>query len=399
MAKLSILRKIDMLRLFVFWFVAFTIAVTSFPEVSFAQNSTFWMLQRQNNDRIMRENQRRMEQQRRDAERRRVEMERQRQLRRQQQEQQRRLAQQRQQEMQQRQQRLAAERRKMADQRRLQQQQRQQEIQKQQAQRKQLAQQQAQRTQLAARNRAMQVERQRRLQQIQQRNRLTQQNQQAQTAAQQSGTVAMLARQSSTARAATVASPKFQQRKAEAATRFAKLREGRTPAAAGGSGAGKDKSLLAVQKQLAQKKAQEFRNRQALKGARETKQDAATKARITERKLRYQAWRKELAKLPKNSLTAIEFFRLKRIAKEFNTTIYVVGSRASGQGRNINTNLPVGKGSGTRSDIDIKIDGQKDIDSRGALSQRLSQLSGNAGQSFPLIGGKPNGQFIAITPN
>jgi len=39
------------------------------------------------------------------------------------------------------------------------------------------------------------------------------------------------------------------------------------------------------------------------------------------------------------------------IAKKYDTTIYVVGSRATGDGRNIGSNLPVGKGAGTRSEI------------------------------------------------
>ncbi len=43
----------------------------------------------------------------------------------------------------------------------------------------------------------------------------------------------------------------------------------------------------------------------------------------------------------------------------YNTKIDVVGSRAAGQGRNIdNEALPTGKGEGKRSDIDFRIDGK-----------------------------------------
>jgi hypothetical protein len=49
--------------------------------------------------------------------------------------------------------------------------------------------------------------------------------------------------------------------------------------------------------------------------------------------------------------------------------------RAAGKGRNINTDLPIGKGEGTRSDVDVKIDGQSDIDARGAISNDLKNFS------------------------
>jgi hypothetical protein len=61
------------------------------------------------------------------------------------------------------------------------------------------------------------------------------------------------------------------------------------------------------------------------------------------------------------TLTAAEEAEVQALANRYNTTIDVVGSRAAGQGRNIGTNLPVGKDppglpGTTRSDIDFRID-------------------------------------------
>ena len=56
------------------------------------------------------------------------------------------------------------------------------------------------------------------------------------------------------------------------------------------------------------------------------------------------------------TLTAAEQAEIQAIANKHRTTIDVVGSRAAGEGRNIGSSLPVGKGKGTRSDIDFRID-------------------------------------------
>jgi RHS repeat-associated protein len=63
--------------------------------------------------------------------------------------------------------------------------------------------------------------------------------------------------------------------------------------------------------------------------------------------------------LAAGKLTAKELKELQKIADEFDTEIHIVGSRASGQGRNIDTDFPVGKQprESTRSDIDCRIDG------------------------------------------
>jgi RHS repeat-associated protein len=62
------------------------------------------------------------------------------------------------------------------------------------------------------------------------------------------------------------------------------------------------------------------------------------------------------AAMSSRSLTVAEWGEIQIIATKYNTTIDVVGSRAAGVGRNIETNLPKCKGSNTRSDIDFRID-------------------------------------------
>jgi len=84
------------------------------------------------------------------------------------------------------------------------------------------------------------------------------------------------------------------------------------------------------------------------------------------------------------TLTPDEWAELQRIADAYNTAIDVVGSRAAGRGRNIYTNLPVGKDppgtpGATRSDIDLRVDGQAVIDSQGRLADELIEISGGAG--------------------
>ena len=101
------------------------------------------------------------------------------------------------------------------------------------------------------------------------------------------------------------------------------------------------------------------------------------------------------------TLTGAERAEIQSIADKFGTNIEVVGSRAAGRGRNINSpDLPVGKGPGTRSDIDFRISGEADIASGGALSNSLSCSSKGAGNivssSLPQVPGKP--PVITFTP-
>ncbi|MDB5226557.1 MAG: repeat-associated core domain protein [Bacteroidota bacterium] len=65
---------------------------------------------------------------------------------------------------------------------------------------------------------------------------------------------------------------------------------------------------------------------------------------------------------------------LQDIANKFKTEIDVVGSRAADTGRNVGSNLPVGKGQGTKSDIDVRINSQLDINTGGRLSEALKNI-------------------------
>jgi hypothetical protein len=79
------------------------------------------------------------------------------------------------------------------------------------------------------------------------------------------------------------------------------------------------------------------------------------------------------------TLTAAEQAEIQAIANNYNTTVDVVGSRAAGQGRNIETNLPVGKGPGTRSDIDFRIDtSHPQVDALMADLNNVGNGAGNA---------------------
>src|SRR5690606_5475291 len=92
--------------------------------------------------------------------------------------------------------------------------------------------------------------------------------------------------------------------------------------------------------------------------------------------------------LPPNSLTAQECAEIQAIANRYNTTIDVVGSRAAGQGRTINTNFPQGQkpvpgGPPTRSDIDFRIDaGHPQVDDLIGALQRVGNNAGTAGSQW-----------------
>jgi hypothetical protein len=99
-------------------------------------------------------------------------------------------------------------------------------------------------------------------------------------------------------------------------------------------------------------------------------------------------------------LTSQEAEQIQRIANRYNTEIHVIGSRAAGGGRNIYTDLPVGKGDGTRSDIDMRIDGQANIDSRGDLSRRAADVGSGAGSPRDNLGLYPTAPpAIIFRPN
>jgi RHS repeat-associated protein len=112
---------------------------------------------------------------------------------------------------------------------------------------------------------------------------------------------------------------------------------------------------------------------------------------------------------PANSITASEAAEIQAIAKKYNTTIDVVGSRAAGKGREIETNLPVGKhidgGPPTRSDIDLRIDAAHP--QAEALIKELQGIgngAGTAGRKWSTNPATPGGRpteppFIRFTPD
>ena len=102
--------------------------------------------------------------------------------------------------------------------------------------------------------------------------------------------------------------------------------------------------------------------------------------------------------LGENTLTPREIRELQDISDRFGTNVDVIGSRAAGRGRNIDTDLRVGKGSGTRSDIDVRIDGQKDIDTRGGLSDAVSDVGNGAGSVASSTGLPSNPPVIKFRP-
>lgn len=76
----------------------------------------------------------------------------------------------------------------------------------------------------------------------------------------------------------------------------------------------------------------------------------------------------------KGTLTKDELDAFSRIADKYDVQLDIVGSRAAGKGRHIHTDRPVGKSSDQRSDIDVKVDGQAVIDSRGQLADDLKNI-------------------------
>lgn len=80
------------------------------------------------------------------------------------------------------------------------------------------------------------------------------------------------------------------------------------------------------------------------------------------------------------TLSDAEFAEIQAIANKYNTQIDIVGSRANGMGRGVNDpELPVGKGAGTRSDVDFRCDTlhpQAD-----AISAELNAVSNGAGNA------------------
>jgi hypothetical protein len=98
-----------------------------------------------------------------------------------------------------------------------------------------------------------------------------------------------------------------------------------------------------------------------------------------------------------NTLTVAELAELQDIADRFDTELHVVGSRGAGNGRGVESDFPVGKGDNTKSDIDVVIDGDVDITSRGGLSDRVSGACGGVANVASSIG-FASGAHITIKP-
>lgn len=81
----------------------------------------------------------------------------------------------------------------------------------------------------------------------------------------------------------------------------------------------------------------------------------------------------------KGTLTKQEMDEIQAVADKHKTTIDVVGSRAAGEGRNVETDFPVGKGDNTRSDIDFRIDTEHE--NVGELISDLKAVGNGAGSA------------------
>jgi hypothetical protein len=86
------------------------------------------------------------------------------------------------------------------------------------------------------------------------------------------------------------------------------------------------------------------------------------------------------------TLTDEEHEALQAVADQYGIVIDIVGSRAAARGRNIHTDLPVGKGPGTRSDIDVRIHGDVQIRTRGRVVDVLKNIGGGDLVSLVSVG-------------
>jgi hypothetical protein len=96
-------------------------------------------------------------------------------------------------------------------------------------------------------------------------------------------------------------------------------------------------------------------------------------------------------------LTESEAKALQDVANKYKTDIYVVGSRGRGEGRNIDTDLPVGKGPGTRSDIDLKVNPDLDPRTHGRFSSEIYNTV--PGASVMSRHGNTDPPYIRFSPN
>jgi len=94
---------------------------------------------------------------------------------------------------------------------------------------------------------------------------------------------------------------------------------------------------------------------------------------------------------PKGKLTKGETAEIEEIANKHNTVVDVVGSRAAGKSRNVDTDLPVGKGKNKRSDIDFRIDtNHSDVNDPISDLKKVGNGVGSASKKLKLIIVQPN---------
>jgi hypothetical protein len=93
-------------------------------------------------------------------------------------------------------------------------------------------------------------------------------------------------------------------------------------------------------------------------------------------------------------LTKAELKQLQKVVNEAGRPVEIVGSAAKSTRRNVGSNLPVGKGPGTKSDIDILIPSSSKGNFNGLSNQFPKGSDINVGTANPNIG-----PSIRIEPN
>lgn len=98
-------------------------------------------------------------------------------------------------------------------------------------------------------------------------------------------------------------------------------------------------------------------------------------------------------------LTAEELAKLKSVAAKNGEPIDVVGSTANGTRRGVGTDLPLGKGEGTKSDLDLRMDGEADIRSGGKASDNVYDEFPKGQDVDRILTGEPHAGEPRITVN
>jgi hypothetical protein len=130
--------------------------------------------------------------------------------------------------------------------------------------------------------------------------------------------------------------------------------------------------------------------------------DAAKLARLGEEAAKAAKGAEDLIKAGEaaEGLTGAEREAIQAISNKYGTTIDVVGSRAAGTGRNIESSLPVGKGANFRSDIDFRIDASHpQVDDLISELKGVGNGAGSASTRYSTTTRATTAPFIRFTPN